>query len=99
MVVVDDDFVDPVERYDEELEPHMPIVVPDISQPLDFRGIPTNACPNCGGRLFNIKAAFDNYDIALWLTDASCVSCGTLLTAPCPPDRPDFIPEDDNPYE
>jgi len=45
-----------------------------------------------------VRALFDNYDIAAWFTDASCAECHTLLTAPCPPDRPDhYWDEDDTP--
>jgi len=56
---------------------------------LDARGVPTHACPNCGHLVLKIKAMFENYDIALWFTDAECDDCGTLLTAPTPVDNPD----------
>lgn len=65
---------------------------------LDLRGVPANACPACGSRVLVVRALFDNYDIAAWFTDASCAECHTLLTAPCPPDRPDhYWDEDDAP--
>lgn len=64
--------------------------------PRDLRGVPTNACPVCGGRIFTVGAMFDNYDIAAWFTDARCAACDTLLTAPCPPDRPEGYWEDED---
>lgn len=57
---------------------------------LNARGVPTHACPNCGHVIFRIKAIFDEYEIALWFTDAECNECGTLLTAPTPADGPTF---------
>lgn len=56
---------------------------------IDIRGIPTHACPNCGCVVFNIRAIFDEYDIALWFTDGECSDCGALLTVPTPVDNPD----------
>lgn len=36
----------------------------------------------------------DTYEPALWLLDnAECYECGTLLTAPCPVDHPDYEPD------
>lgn len=55
----------------------------------NFRGVPANACPACGGRVLNVQAVFEDYDIAAWFMDASCAACGALVTAPCPPDRPE----------
>lgn len=57
--------------------------------PVDVRGLPANACPLCGGRVLRLRALFDDYDIAMWFLDAECDACGALLTAPCPPDRPE----------
>jgi hypothetical protein len=56
---------------------------------LDLRGIPTAACPNCGSTLFNINASFDveTYEIEMYLLDCKCAECGSLLTAPTPPDH------------
>jgi len=39
--------------------------------------------------VFTIGAMFDDFDIACWFLDATCSTCGALLTAPCPADRPD----------
>jgi len=56
---------------------------------LNLRGIPTAACPNCGSTLFNINASFDveTYEIEMYLLDCKCAECGSLLTAPTPPDH------------
>ena len=59
------------------------------SRTLDARGIPTHECPTCRSAVFNVRAVFVDYDIAAWFTDATCAECGTLVTAPCPPDMPD----------
>lgn len=56
---------------------------------LDARGVPTHACPNCGEQVFIIRAMFQDYDIAMWMTDGKCSDCGTLLTVPTPVDDPD----------
>lgn len=54
---------------------------------LDARGLPTHACPECGCMLFNIRAMFENSDIAMWFTDGTCCDCGTQLTVPTPVDN------------
>jgi hypothetical protein len=53
---------------------------------LDLRGTPTHACV-CGSVVWNIKAIFDNYEIATYFLDMECVECGSLATAPTPLDR------------
>jgi hypothetical protein len=56
---------------------------------VDLRGIPTALCPSCGCDLINVTVRFDpdTYEICLYLLDnASCGSCGSLLTAPTPVD-------------
>lgn len=57
---------------------------------IDFRGIPTPQCPNCGCNILNIKAQFDetDYEIGMYFLDGSCSKCGTLLTVPTPLDHP-----------
>lgn len=54
---------------------------------LDARGFPTHACPNCGCKIFKIKAMFQDFEIALWFTEGNCAECGTLVTVPTPVDR------------
>ncbi|HBK39270.1 MAG TPA: hypothetical protein DDZ31_04930 [Actinobacteria bacterium] len=56
---------------------------------MDQRGIPTNACVACGSNVMVVKVLFEDYEIAGYLLDAQCADCGSLLTAPCPLDRPD----------
>lgn len=56
---------------------------------LDARGVPTHACPNCGEMMFKIKAMFQDYEIAMYMTDGECSDCGTLLTVPTPLDSTD----------
>lgn len=53
---------------------------------LDARGIPTNACPNCGGNWFNMKVAMSDGEVVSFLFDASCIGCGTMVTIACPLD-------------
>jgi hypothetical protein len=53
---------------------------------LDLRGTPTHACI-CGSVVWNIKAVFDNYEIATYFLDMECDQCGSLATAPTPLDR------------
>ena len=50
---------------------------------VDFRGIPTCACPVCGSHLLEITAAFcpETYEIEMYLLDnARCAMCQTHLT-------------------
>ena len=57
----------------------------------DFRGIPTPVCPYGSGTLITITASFDpqTYELEMYLIDnASCATCGALLTAPTPTDLP-----------
>lgn len=53
---------------------------------MDIRGTPTHVCP-CGCNIFNIKAIFQNYEIATYFIDMECANCGTIATAPTPVDR------------
>jgi hypothetical protein len=53
---------------------------------MDLRGTPTHECI-CGSQVFNIKAVFDNYEIATYFLDMECFECGNLATAPTPLDR------------
>lgn len=53
---------------------------------MDLRGTPTHACI-CGSAVWNVKAVFDNYEIATYFLDMQCAECGSLATAPTPLDR------------
>jgi hypothetical protein len=57
-----------------------------VEQSMDLRGTPTHACI-CGSVVWNIKAVFDNYEIATYFLDMECAECGSLATAPTPLDR------------
>ena len=53
---------------------------------MDLRGTPTHVCV-CGSQIWNIRAVFDNFEIAQYFIDMECASCGSLATAPTPIDR------------
>lgn len=53
---------------------------------MDIRGTPTHVCP-CGSDIWNLKVSFDDYQIAYYMLDMECVSCGSVATAPTPIDR------------
>lgn len=57
---------------------------------LDARGIPTTECPVCKTNILLIKACFDpeTYEIEIYMLDAECAECGTMITAPTPLDLP-----------
>lgn len=55
---------------------------------IDQRGIPTHECINCGGDWFNIIARFEDYEIAMYMVEATCVNCGSELDAPTLVDSP-----------
>lgn len=59
---------------------------PDYNHAMDLRGTPTHVCP-CGSNIWNVKAAFDNFEIAQYFLDMECANCGSLATAPTPVDR------------
>ena len=68
--------------------PTIEVIRIDAEPVLDFRGIPTAACPVCGGEWFNVPVSFDKdtYEINAWGLDAECYSCGALVTVVCPVD-------------
>lgn len=60
---------------------------------IDATGVPTHVCINCGGTLFQIHAWFEDYDIAGWILNGTCVECDSPVTVPCPIDDPEFDDE------
>ena len=42
----------------------------------------------CGSQFWNVQVAFEDYDIAMYFTEMSCVNCGARALAPTPADRP-----------
>lgn len=62
-------------------------VIGDSFDELNFRGIPTRVCVNCGSDILTVQAKFDeDYNIGLYLLDCECSMCHTKLTAPTPLD-------------
>ena len=53
---------------------------------IDLRGTPTHLCP-CGSQIWNLKVIFEDFEIATYVLDMECVSCGSVATAPTPVDR------------
>lgn len=53
---------------------------------MDLRGNPTHECV-CGSNIWNIRATFENYEIAQYFLEMDCIKCGSLATAPTPLDR------------
>lgn len=53
---------------------------------MDLRGKPTHKCI-CGSSIWNVKAAFEDYEIAQYFLEMECVACGSIATAPTPLDR------------
>lgn len=57
-----------------------------VDNSMDLRGTPTHVCV-CGSQIWNVKAVFDNFEIAQYFIDMECASCGSIATAPTPIDR------------
>lgn len=54
----------------------------------DMRALgPVHVC-SCGSQVFNVMAAFEDYEITWYFLDATCVSCGNIVTVPCLADKP-----------
>jgi hypothetical protein len=54
----------------------------------DLRGLgPLHLC-TCGSQVFNVAAAFEDYELVWYALDAECYNCGNLVTVPCPVDNP-----------
>ena len=45
-------------------------------------------CPTCGSFVWNIKASFQDYELATYFLDMECAFCGTYALAPTPQDKP-----------
>ena len=48
---------------------------------------PLHVCP-CGSQVFSIMASFEDNELVWYFLDGTCVSCGNLVTVPCPADEP-----------
>lgn len=60
---------------------------------IDYTGIPSPCCPNCGNEKFVTWIVIDpeDYEIGMYATDGHCFECKTLYTIGTPIDSPDFI--------
>lgn len=58
----------------------------DYTHAMDLRGTPTHVCA-CGCDIWNLKVAFDDYQIANYFLDMECANCGSIATAPTPIDK------------
>jgi len=53
----------------------------------DLRDLgPVHVC-SCGCEVFNVMACFEDYELVWYFLDATCASCGNLVTVPCPVDK------------
>ena len=70
-----------------------------VYNPSDYRGMPTFVCP-CGSDMFLIAAIFDGdtQEPGMYLLDGVCISCGAVVTVPCPADGPDPLERNDDMY-
>lgn len=61
---------------------------PDYTGTMEYEKEILHECPVCDSNIWNIKACFDDYEIATYFLDMECSVCGTYATAPTPLDRP-----------
>ena len=78
------------DEHDEDCEEHAPKDINslrphDYNNAMDLRGTPTHVCP-CGSIVWDLKAIFENGEIATYFLDMECANCGSLATAPTPID-------------
>jgi len=53
----------------------------------DLRSLgPVHVC-SCGCEVFNVMACFEDYELVWYFLDATCASCGNIVTVPCPVDK------------
>lgn len=57
------------------------------ARPVDL-GCITHVCP-CGSLLWSVMVIFDDYEVAAYMLDMTCVGCGNKAIAPTLVDRPD----------
>ena len=79
------------DEHDEDCEEQGPRDINSLRRPqdynhaMDLRGTPTHVCP-CGSIVWNLKAIFEDGEIATYFLDMECANCGSLATAPTPID-------------
>jgi hypothetical protein len=64
---------------------------PDYTGSMDYADQVLHECPICESTIWNIKAQFEDYEMATYFLDMECSSCGTYGRAPTPLDRPNLI--------
>lgn len=64
---------------------------PDYTGSMEYEDQVLHTCPICESDIWNIKATFQDYEIAQYFLDMECSSCGTYAKAPTPLDRPTLI--------
>lgn len=89
IIVLDKEQLETLKEEDIELKDIMSLKPQNYDHAMDVRGTPTHVCP-CGCNIFNVKAIFDNFEIATYFLDMECANCGSLATAPTPVDRTDI---------
>ena len=61
---------------------------PDYTGTMDHADEVHHTCPVCESFVWNVKASFEDYELATYFLDMECASCGTYALAPTPSDRP-----------
>lgn len=61
---------------------------PDYSGTMDYENEVLHECPICNSNVWNVKCVFNDYELATYMIDMECASCGTYAKAPTPLDRP-----------
>ena len=91
VIVLDKDQLNNQDGYEkeEEMGDIIHLRPQNYDHAMDVRGTPTHICP-CGCNIFNVKAIFDNFELATYFLDMECANCGSLATAPTPVDRTDI---------
>lgn len=56
-------------------------------------GCVTHVC-TCGSEWWNLQVSFDDYEIAAYLLEMTCVNCGNKALAPTLPDKPGWTSDD-----
>lgn len=60
---------------------------PDYTGNMDQANEVRHVC-NCGSFVWNVKASFDDYELASYFLDMECSACGSYALAPTPLDKP-----------
>lgn len=61
---------------------------PDYTGTMEYEDEILHECPICESNIWNLKVAFEDYEISNYFLDMECASCGTFAKAPTPLDRP-----------